>query len=114
MPDSSGKLTPAEMRQLKALIRAQAAIRDQLSNTAAEAVARAFAAVDNYWDTAQTVKAVEESVRIVQAQQRRMAQVTDGYMAQSTSIITGRRYRPVGAVASVLPYCVTTSACLPE
>lgn len=98
MPDSSGKLTAAEMRQLKALIRAQAAVRDQLSNTAAEAVARAFAAVDNYWDTAQTKKAVEESVRIVQSQQRRMAQVTDGYMAQSTSIITGRRYRPVGAV----------------
>jgi hypothetical protein len=27
-----------------------------------------------------------------------MAQVTDAYMAQSTSIVTGRRYRPVGAV----------------
>ncbi len=98
MPDSSGKLTPSEMRQFKALVRAQAAIRDQLSETAAQAVARAFAAVDNYWDTDQTRKAVEESVKIVQAQQRRMAQVTDGYMAQSTSLITGRRYRPVGAV----------------
>jgi len=61
-------------------------------------VARAFAAVQNYWDTDQTKRAVEESVRIVQAQQRRMARVTDGYMAQSTSIITGKRYRPVGAV----------------
>lgn len=98
MPDDAGKLTSSELRQLKALIRAQAAIRDQLSQTAAEAVARAFAAVDNYWDTDQTRRAVEQSVRIVQAQQRRMAQVTDGYMAQSTSIITGRRYRPVGAV----------------
>lgn len=86
------------MRQLKALIRAQAAVRDQISNTAAEAVARAFAAIDNYWDTDQTRRAVEESVRIVQAQQRRMAQVTDGYMAQSTSLITGKRYRPIGAV----------------
>lgn len=86
------------MRQLKALIRAQAAVRDQISNTAAEAVARAFAAIDNYWDTDQTRRAVEESVKIVQAQQRRMAQVTDGYMAQSTSLITGKRYRPIGAV----------------
>jgi hypothetical protein len=98
MPNDAGKLTPSELRQLKALIRAQAAIRNQLSETAAEAVARAFAAIDNYWDTKQTTKAVEDSLKIVQAQQRRMAQVTDGYMAQSTSIITGRRYRPIGAV----------------
>jgi hypothetical protein len=98
MPNDAGKLTPSEMRQFRALIRAQAAIRDQLSETAAEAVARAFAAIDNYWDTDQTKRAVEQSVKIVQSQQRRMAQVTDGYMAQSTSLVTGRRYRPVGAV----------------
>lgn len=98
MPTDSGKLTATEMKQLKALIRAQAAVRDQLSNTAADAVARAFAAVRDYWDPDQTTKAVEAAVKIVQSQQRRMAQVTDGYMAQSTSIVTGRRVRPVGAV----------------
>lgn len=98
MAGKNGKLTAAEMRRFEAMIRAQAAIRDQLSATAAEAVARAFAAISDYWDTPQTVKAVEESIRIVQAQQRRMAQVTDAYLAQSTTLITGKSVRPVGAV----------------
>lgn len=98
MPDASGKLTAAEMRQLKAMVRAQAAVRDQLSKTAADAVARAFAAVRDFWDTDQTVRAVNEATKIVAASQRRMAQVTDGYLAQSTSLITGRRVNSVGAV----------------
>lgn len=98
MPTATGRITTAEMRQLRALIRAQAAVRDQLSKTAADAVVRAFAAIRDFADPAQTRAAVRESVRIVQAQQRRMAQVTDGYMAQSTSLIMGRRYTPVGAV----------------
>lgn len=98
MPDSSGKLTAKEMRQLTGLIRAQAAIRDQLSETAARSVQRAFAAINTFNDPKQTAKAVNDSLKVVQAAQRRMAQVTDGYMASSTSLITGRRVAPVGAV----------------
>lgn len=98
MPTSTGKLTSTEMNQLTALIRAQAAVREQLSTTSVTAVQRAFDAVADFYDPKQTKQAVETALKTVQAQQRRMAQVTDAYMARSTQIITGRRYTPVGAV----------------
>jgi hypothetical protein len=88
----------AELRQILALIRAQAAVRDQLSEGAAQAVARAFGAVTNFWDTDQTVQAVNDSVHAVQLAQRRMATVTDAYMARTTSIVAGARVAPIGAV----------------
>lgn len=94
--------TPASsaetIAQLLALIAAQAAVRDQLAATAARAISLAFAAITSWWDTDQTTAAISRSIRTVQASQRRMAQVTDAYLSRSTSLLTGTRINPVGAV----------------
>lgn len=85
-------------RELQALIEAQAQVRDQQSQLAQAAVRRAFEQVNNFADPAQTRRAVTTAVAAVQSAQRRTASVTDGYLARSTSAITGRRVDTVGAV----------------
>lgn len=92
------RIRPEVLAQIIALIGAQAAVREQLATTAARAVALAFAAVTNFWNPAETTRAVREAVRVVQASQRRMATVTDAYLSRSTTLITGATVRPVGAV----------------
>jgi hypothetical protein len=87
-----------QVRELQALIQAQAAVRDQQSKLAQAGVRAAFEAVTDFRDPRQTRRAVQQSVRAVQASQRRVASTTDGYMARSTSAITGRRWDTVGAV----------------
>jgi hypothetical protein len=87
-----------QVRELQALIEAQSQIRDQQSKLAQAGVRRAFESVTDFRDPKQTRRAVTEAVRVVQAAQRRTASVADGYMARSTSAITGRRSNTVGAV----------------
>src|SRR5215207_115185 len=87
-----------QIRELQALIQAQAAVRDQQSRLAQAGVRQAFGAIDDWRDPKQTSRAVTAAVKVVQSAQRRTASVTDGYMARSTSAITGRRYDTVGAV----------------
>lgn len=87
-----------QIRELQALIEAQSQVRDQQSQLAQAGVRRAFEQVTDFRDPKQTRRAVAEAVRVVQAAQRRTASVADGYMARSTSTITGRRADTVGAV----------------
>lgn len=94
----AGGLSAAQLAELLALIQAQAAVRDQLTETAIAAVLAAFSAITDFWDTAQTKKAVAAAVKAVQASQKRMASVTDAYLARSTSLIGDRRFTGVGAV----------------
>jgi hypothetical protein len=84
--------------QLQPLIQAQATVRDQQSKVAQAGVRRAFSRVADWTDPEQTGRAVTEAVKVVQAAQRRTASVTDGYLARSTTAITGRRVDTVGAV----------------
>lgn len=84
--------------QLQPLIAAQAATRDQQSKVAQAGVRRAFSRINDWTDPAQTGPAVTAAVTVVQAAQRRVASVTDGYLARSTTTITGRRADTVGAV----------------
>lgn len=84
--------------QLQPLIQAQAAVRDQQAKVAQAGVRRAFSRVTDWTDPAQTGPAVTTAVTVVQAAQRRVASVTDGYLARSTTTITGRRADAVGAV----------------
>jgi hypothetical protein len=86
------------VRELQAMIEAQSAVRDQQSKLAQAGVRRAFGAIDDWRDPKQTRRAVTESVKVVQAAQRRTASVTDGFMARSTSAITGRRVDTIGAI----------------
>lgn len=87
-----------QVRELQTLIQAQAAVRDQQSKLAQLAARRAFAAVTNWADPEQTAKAVNAAVKAVTSAQRRVARTTDGYLARSTTAITGRRSDTVGAV----------------
>jgi hypothetical protein len=87
-----------QIRELQALIQAQAAVRDQQSKLAQTGVRQAFGKIDDWRDPKQTRRAVTDAVKVVQSAQRRTASVTDGYMARSTSAITGRRYDTVGAI----------------
>lgn len=87
-----------QVAELQALIRAQAAVRDQQSRLAQAGVTRAFGQITDWRDPRQTRRAVTASVSVVQAAQRRVATTTDAYMARSTTAITGRRTDPVGAV----------------
>lgn len=87
-----------QLRELQALIEAQSQIRDQQSKLAQAGVRRAFEQVTDFRDPRQTRRAVIEAVKVVQAAQRRTASVADGYLARSTSAITGRRSDTVGAV----------------
>lgn len=90
--------TQADLRRVTSLVRAHAAVRNQLSTTAERQVVAAFGAIDDWADPKQTRRAVQSSVRAVQVAQRRMATVTDAYMASTTTLITGRRTPTVGAV----------------
>lgn len=87
-----------QVRELQALIEAQSQVRDQQSKLAQAGVRRAFEQVSDFRDPKQTRRAVTEAARVVQSAQRRTASVADGYMARSTSAITGRRVDTVGAV----------------
>jgi hypothetical protein len=87
-----------QVRELQTLIQAQATVRDQQSRIAQAGVRQAFSAIDNWADPVQTRRAVNQSVKVVTAAQRRVAGTTDAYMARSTSTITGRRSDTVGAV----------------
>ncbi len=87
-----------QVRELQALIEAQSQIRDQQSKLAQAGVRRAFEQVTDFRDPKQTRRAVTEAVKVVQAAQRRTASVADGYLARSTTLITGRRSDTVGAV----------------
>jgi hypothetical protein len=87
-----------QIRELQALIKAQASVRDQQSKLAQTGVQQAFSRVTDFRDPKQTRRAVRDAVKIVQTAQRRVASTTDGYMARSTSAITGRRSDTVGAI----------------
>lgn len=84
--------------ELQALVQAQAQVRDQQSKLAQAGVRRAFEEVEDFRDPKQTRRAVTAAVKVVQSAQRRVASVTDGYMARSTSTVSGRRVDTVGAV----------------
>jgi hypothetical protein len=87
-----------EIRELQALIKAQAAVRDQQAKLAQAGVQQAFGAITDWRDPKQTRRAVTQAVKVVTAAQRRVANNTDAYLARSTTAITGRRSDTVGAI----------------
>lgn len=96
----SGALTAAKIAALIALVQAQANLRQQLTQTAIAAALAPFRALGTvgWWDGNRVQRAVNEALRIVQPTQVQMARVTDAYLAQAVSTMTGRRASPAGAV----------------
>lgn len=96
----SGALTAAQIAALIALVQAQANLRKQLTQTAVAAALVPFRALGTagWWDGNRVQRAVNDVLRVVQPTQTQMARVTDAYLAQAVSTMTGRRAAPAGAV----------------
>jgi hypothetical protein len=93
-------MTAAQIATLIALVQAQASLRQQLTQTAIAAALAPFRALGTvgWWDGARVQRAITEVLRIVQPTQTQMARITDAYLAQAVSTMTGRRVSPAGAV----------------
>ncbi len=96
----SSTLTAAKIAALVALVQAQANLRQQMTRTAVAAALAPFRALgtSGWWDGNRVQRAITEVLRVVQPTQLQMARITDAYLAQAASTMTGRRISPAGAV----------------
>lgn len=92
------QVTAAQIAMLLALVQAQAAMRQQLTQTAMAAAFAPLRAFSAWWDAAAVTRLISQVLRVVQPTQRQAARLTDAYVAQAASIMTGRPVRPAGAV----------------
>lgn len=98
MPTPDGQLTKAELAQLVALITAQARARQQVTDTAINGTLNRLRRFNGWYRPDQVAMLIAQILRLVQPSQRRMARLTDAYLARSTSLVLGRRVGPVGLV----------------
>jgi hypothetical protein len=80
-----------------ALVQAQAAARERITNAATRATVLQTRAMD-FYDSAAITRAVAAIVAHVEAAQRQTAALTDAYLARITSQLRDRATQPVGAV----------------
>lgn len=92
------QLTAAQMAALLALVQAQAAVRQQLTEAAAAAATAAMAGFTAWWDGDAVTDMIASVLRVVQPIQRNAATVTDGYVTRAATIISGRPQRAAGRV----------------
>lgn len=93
-PDPQDRLTAAQLAALLALVQAQAAVRQRLTDTAVAAAVAAFTAVSNWWLASEVDEAIAAALRIVQPTQRQAAQITSSYMSKTSAVIAGRSFKP--------------------
>jgi hypothetical protein len=91
-------LTAAQMAELLILVKAQAAARKQLTDTAVAAVLAVFRPFDGWWNPTQITAAVKQALNVVQPAQRLAARTTDAYIARVVKTMTGRTVAGAGAV----------------
>lgn len=94
----SQQLTAGQIAALLALVQAQAAVRQQLTQAAAAAAIAALAGFTAWWDAEEITQMIARILRVVQPIQRQAATITDGYLTRAATIISGRPQRAVGAV----------------
>jgi hypothetical protein len=92
------RLSAAQLAALLALVQAQAAIRQQLTEAAGAAATAALAGFTAWWDADETTAMIAKVLRLVQPIQRQAATVTDGYLTRAATIISGKPQRAAGAV----------------
>lgn len=96
----TGQIDAAKLAALLALVKAQAAVRAQLTQAAVNAALSAFKALtpDDWWDAKKVNAAVNAALKIVQPTQRQAARITDAYLARVATVMTGRTHRPGSTV----------------
>lgn len=92
------QLTPAQLAALLALVKAQAAVRKQLTQAASAAALSAIAGFTAWWDADAVTQVIADILRVVQPLQRQAATITDGYLTRAATIVSGRSQRAAGAV----------------
>ncbi len=97
-PAPGRRLTAAQIAQIALLLRAQAQVRQQLTETAIAAAVAPLRAFTAWWDAAAVRRVINRVLAIVQPAQLRAARSTDVFAAQVLTILTGERFPPVGAV----------------
>ncbi|MER7331678.1 MULTISPECIES: hypothetical protein [unclassified Micromonospora] len=98
MPTDDGKLTASEAAAMYALVQAQAALRQQITQMAVAAATLPWTTFSGWFSSAEIGQLVASVLRIVQPLQRQAAQVTDAFLARQMSITLGRRVEPVGVI----------------
>lgn len=92
------QLTAAQIAGLLALVKAQAAVRQQLTAAASAAALAAMAGFTAWWDADAVTEMIGNVLRVVQPLQRQAATITDGYLTRAATIISGRPQRAAGVV----------------
>ena len=93
-PVQEDRLSPSQLAALLTLVKAQAAVRQRLTDTAVAAAVAAFRGISNWWMADEVDSAIATLRRILVPTQRQAAQTTAAYMAQTSSVISGRTFRP--------------------
>lgn len=96
-PPSSG-LSAAEVTAYLALVQAQSAARQQLTDAAVAAVVNSLEVFTDWWDSDAITDLTRDILRQVQPAQRRAARLTDSYVARLVSKHRGRTERGGAAV----------------
>lgn len=97
-PAVEDRLTAAQLAALLTLVQSQAAVRQRLTDTAIAAALAAFKGIGNWWLASEVDAAIADLRRILVPTQRQAAQVTSAYMAQTSSVIAGKSFRPAPTV----------------
>src|SRR4051812_28848799 len=89
-PPDSG-MTAAQLAALLALVQAQAALRQQIVDTAVAAIVNPLRALgsDVWWNDAAYRKVITSALKIVQPAQRNVARQTDAYVTRAVKTMTG-------------------------
>lgn len=91
-------VSAAELTAYLALVQAQAAARQQLTQAAVDAVIALVEPFSDWWDSDAITDLTRNILKQVQPAQLRAARLTDSYVARAVSRTRGRTVRPVGAV----------------
>lgn len=97
-PAAARQLTAAQIAQVVVLLRAQALMRSQTTQTAIAAAVLPLRSFTAWWDADAVRRVIDRVLRVVQPAQLRAARSTDAFTAQVMSIVTGQRVQPAGAV----------------
>lgn len=97
-PAPADRLTAGQLAALLTLVQAQAAVRQQLTQTAVAAAMAAFQGISNWWLADEVTAAIASALRIIQPTQRQAAQITSSYIARTARVISGRSQRQARTV----------------